>query len=187
MLTEFDKLRRDYQEHQYEIHAKLVAIMSDRLTVHCRALNVSRSFSPFQYIPISLRVANQVLPNSVRTSQAVDWNSPRPESGVIEANKYMADLVKETATLHKVLSKYLQSHVVEHVMGQVLNAIEKRMSVELARVDVKKPEARERLLEDVAFLGRKMTALKNVEWKGEVRRKAAETPCGQWMTNFFVS
>lgn len=41
MLTEFDKLRRDYQEHQYEIHAKLVAIMSDRLTVHCRALAVS--------------------------------------------------------------------------------------------------------------------------------------------------
>ncbi|KDN53271.1 Vps54-domain-containing protein [Tilletiaria anomala UBC 951] len=38
MLTEFDKLKRDYQEHQYEIHAKLVAIMSDRLSVHCKAL-----------------------------------------------------------------------------------------------------------------------------------------------------
>lgn len=38
MLTEFDKLKRDYQEHQYEIHAKLVAIMSDRLEVHSRTL-----------------------------------------------------------------------------------------------------------------------------------------------------
>lgn len=38
MLTEFDKLRRDYQEHQHEIHAKLIAIMSDRLHVHSRTL-----------------------------------------------------------------------------------------------------------------------------------------------------
>ncbi|GAA6016584.1 hypothetical protein JCM11491_006004 [Sporobolomyces phaffii] len=39
MLTEFDKLKRDYQEHQNEIHAKLVAIMSDRLIVHSRTLD----------------------------------------------------------------------------------------------------------------------------------------------------
>ncbi|GAA5998853.1 hypothetical protein JCM5350_000108, partial [Sporobolomyces pararoseus] len=38
MLTEFDKLKRDYQEHQNEIHFKLVAIMSDRLIVHSRTL-----------------------------------------------------------------------------------------------------------------------------------------------------
>jgi vacuolar protein sorting-associated protein 54 len=40
MLIEFDKLKRDYQEHQYEIHAKLVAIMADRLAVHCKTLQV---------------------------------------------------------------------------------------------------------------------------------------------------
>lgn len=38
MLVEFDKLKRDYQEHQNEIYAKLVAIMGDRLTVHCKTL-----------------------------------------------------------------------------------------------------------------------------------------------------
>ena len=43
MLTEFDKLKRDYQEHQNEIHFKLVAIMSDRLIVHSRTLEVSSS------------------------------------------------------------------------------------------------------------------------------------------------
>lgn len=41
MLIEFDKLKRDYQEHQNEIHAKLVAIMADRLAVHCGELRVS--------------------------------------------------------------------------------------------------------------------------------------------------
>ncbi|KZT39716.1 Vps54-domain-containing protein [Sistotremastrum suecicum HHB10207 ss-3] len=38
MLIEFDKLKRDYQEHQNEIHSKLVGIMSDRLQVHCKSL-----------------------------------------------------------------------------------------------------------------------------------------------------
>jgi vacuolar protein sorting-associated protein 54 len=46
MLVEFDKLKRDYQEHQNEIHAKLVAIMADRLAVHCSSLRV-RIFQPF--------------------------------------------------------------------------------------------------------------------------------------------
>ena len=40
MLIEFDKLKRDYQEHQNEIHAKLVAIMADRLAAHAKSLQV---------------------------------------------------------------------------------------------------------------------------------------------------
>lgn len=40
MLVEFDKLKRDYQEHQHEIQDKLVVIMGDRLAVHCRSLQV---------------------------------------------------------------------------------------------------------------------------------------------------
>lgn len=38
ILVDFDKLKRDCQEHQNEIHAKLVAIMGDRLSVHCQTL-----------------------------------------------------------------------------------------------------------------------------------------------------
>ena len=41
MLVEFDKLKRDYQEHQNEIHQKLIAIMGDRLSAHIKALHVS--------------------------------------------------------------------------------------------------------------------------------------------------
>ena len=32
---------QDYQEHQNEIHAKLIAIMGDRLSAHIRSLQVS--------------------------------------------------------------------------------------------------------------------------------------------------
>lgn len=38
ILVDFDKLKRDCQEHQNEIHGKLVAIMGDRLAVHCKSL-----------------------------------------------------------------------------------------------------------------------------------------------------
>ncbi|CAG8621600.1 13009_t:CDS:10, partial [Racocetra persica] len=37
MLTEFDRIKRDYINHQSEIHAKLVSIMNDRLVVHLRS------------------------------------------------------------------------------------------------------------------------------------------------------
>jgi vacuolar protein sorting-associated protein 54 len=40
MLIEFDKLKRDYQEHQNEIHSKLISIMGDRLQIHSKALQV---------------------------------------------------------------------------------------------------------------------------------------------------
>lgn len=43
-----------------------------------------------------------------KTLQAVDWSVPR--DGV---NEYMTVLVKETVTLHKVLSRYLQEGVLE--------------------------------------------------------------------------
>lgn len=38
MLIEFDKMKRDLQEHQHEVHMKLIAIMSDRINQHMKAL-----------------------------------------------------------------------------------------------------------------------------------------------------
>ncbi|SPO23849.1 uncharacterized protein UTRI_03620_B [Ustilago trichophora] len=153
MLTEFDKLRRDFQEHQYEIHAKLVAIMSDRLTVHCRTLS------------------------------AIDWNAEKPaandqeEDGTKDAepNKYAADLVKETATLHKVLSKYLQAVVVEHVIGQVLRSIDARIAQEFEKVPVQNHHALDRMQTDARYLGTKLSALKHVEWKDEALQQVLAT------------
>lgn len=70
---------QDYQEHQNEIHAKLIAIMGDRLSAHVKSLH------------------------------AVDWTKPKADG----PNNYMELLVKETVTLHKVLSRYLPVQVVE--------------------------------------------------------------------------
>ncbi|KAJ7085793.1 Vps54-like protein-domain-containing protein, partial [Mycena belliarum] len=127
MLVEFDKLKRDYQEHQNEIHAKLIAIMGDRLSTH------------------------------IRTFQSVDWSAP--PAGV---NSYMSVLVRETVTLHKVLSRHLSVAVVEDVMTQVFAAINHRLSEEYAKLVLPSEEARKGLLADARYLNQKLSELKNV-------------------------
>ncbi|KAJ6630546.1 Vps54-like protein-domain-containing protein [Mycena sp. CBHHK59/15] len=127
MLIEFDKLKRDYQEHQNEIHAKLIAIMGDRLSTH------------------------------IRTFQTVDWSVP-----CVGVNAYMTVLVRETVTLHKVLSRHLSVAVVEDVMAQVFAAINHRLSEEYAKLVLPNEDARKGLLADVRFLHQKLSELKNV-------------------------
>lgn len=131
MLIEFDKLKRDYQEHQYEIHSKLVAIMSDRLTVHCRALG------------------------------DIVWNE---ESDGTDPIKPVADLAKETTTLHKVLCRYSQSSVVEQVIGQVLFAIDKRLATEFQKVEVTEEAAWRKMKIAKEFFDDKFGGLKYVQW-----------------------
>ncbi|KAJ3891575.1 vacuolar protein sorting-associated protein 54 [Lentinula edodes] len=131
MLIEFDKLKRDYQEHQHEIHAKLIAIMGDRLSAHIKSLQ----------------------------ARTINWNVPPAGSGV---NDYIELLVKETVTLHKVLSRYLSAAVVEDVMSQVFAAINHRLSEEYSKIELPHAEAKSRLLEDVKFLHQKLSALKTI-------------------------
>lgn len=131
ILVEFDKLKRDYQEHQYEIHAKLVAIMGDRLAVHCAAL------------------------------QEIDWEAERDVKA--GPNGYMQTLVKETATLHKVLYKYLPGSALETVMLQVLSAINSRLAEEYGKITAKSDAAKERILEDARFMKGKFSELKGLE------------------------
>jgi len=129
MLVEFDKLKRDYQEHQHEIHAKLVVIMGDRLSVHCRSL------------------------------QEIKWDVATTDPG---PSVYMETLVKETTTLHKVLSKYLAAPAVELVMSQVLAAINHRLSEEFGKIELGTHDAKERLLRDVRYLHDKLGGLRHV-------------------------
>ncbi|KAH7910760.1 Vps54-like protein-domain-containing protein [Hygrophoropsis aurantiaca] len=129
MLVEFDKLKRDFQEHQNEIHSKLIAIMGDRISAHVKSL------------------------------QAVNWEAPNQKQG---SNDYMELLVKETVTLHKVLSRYLSAPVVEYVMSQVFAAINHRLSEEYTGIELLTQEAKDRLLVDARYLHEKLSVLKNV-------------------------
>ena len=102
----------------------------------------------------------------IRTLQTVKWDVPKEGGGI---NDYMELLVKETVTLHKVLSRYLSISVVEvcyllmrsagevlivyvtlyvtfsqYVMTQVFAAINHRLSEEYANIDLPSLEAKER-------------------------------------------
>lgn len=46
----------------------------------------------------------------INSLQSVDWNTPPANPGI---NDYMEVLVKETVTLHKLLSRYLAVPIVE--------------------------------------------------------------------------
>lgn len=75
----------------------------------------------------------------------------------------MEGLVKENITLHKVLSRFLQSETVEFIMGQVFSALDARLKEEYGKIDVKSDAARQRLLADAAYLRTKLGELKGLE------------------------
>ncbi|WFD43810.1 hypothetical protein MPSI1_002475 [Malassezia psittaci] len=137
LLTEFDKLQRDFTEHQNEIHAKLVAIMSDRIQVHAKALSNSN-----------------------------DWNAPFLEDET-PASHPVQDLVRETGTLHRVMTQYLDMDAIQNILSKVCQAMDSSLSSSLSRVDVKSIEAHKRMQKDVDYIASKMQALHQNAWKGD--------------------
>ncbi|OJA18755.1 hypothetical protein AZE42_01632 [Rhizopogon vesiculosus] len=94
-----------------------------------------------------------------KLKRSVDWERPKQGESV---NDYMELLVKETVTLHKVLSRYLTAPVVEFVMSQVVAAINHRLSEEYSKIDLQSQEAKDRMLADAHYLQEKFSVLKNV-------------------------
>lgn len=74
--------------------------MGDRISAHVKSLQVSHT-------PL---VCDYELSIVITCWQAVSWEIPRQGDGVSD---YMELLVKETVTLHKVLSRYLSALIVE--------------------------------------------------------------------------
>ncbi|KAF3932995.1 hypothetical protein ABW20_dc0104522 [Dactylellina cionopaga] len=130
ILADFDRIKRNYQEHQSEIHSKLISIMSDRLMAHVRNIR-----------------------------QTIDWDGPGAVEG--KSNQYMETLVKETSTLHKVLSKHLSEDVLGSIMGPVFAIYKKRLSEAYAGVIVKTDVGKGRMLRDAQFFKDRMAKLEN--------------------------
>ncbi|KAJ3343507.1 hypothetical protein HDU93_008166 [Gonapodya sp. JEL0774] len=86
LLGDFDKKIKDLQDHQIQIHQKLVSIMNERLVVHRRIL---------------------------QNTNWDDWSSTPGSEDSSKPSNYMQALVKDLMTLHKVLSKYLQAETLK--------------------------------------------------------------------------
>ena len=111
IMTEFDKVRRLYAEHQSGIQDKLVEIMSGRATTHVNAM------------------------------KKIQWDDA---SQGAEVSLYMETLVKETTTLHKVLSKHLPEGTVEIVMEPVFASYKKQWTNAFKGAEVRTEQGKER-------------------------------------------
>lgn len=113
LMTEFDKVKRLYQEHQSGINDKLVDIMGGRATTH------------------------------VNIMKKIDWDTT---SNTQAANAYMETLVKETTTLHKVLSKHLPELTVRTIMEPVFASYRQQWGKAFEDVEVNTVAGKERYL-----------------------------------------
>ncbi|KNE68768.1 hypothetical protein AMAG_13408 [Allomyces macrogynus ATCC 38327] len=139
-LTEYDRVLKDYADHQQGVYAKLVAIMEERVMFHCHAFG------------------------------AVDWESqPVPDEHAATLpppTPSMEALVKETTTLHKVLSRYLPGETLRSVMQAVFRAYSVHLEHEVQGIRLYSVAAKNALLIDVQFFIRKLNALEGVDGPG---------------------
>lgn len=111
LMTEFDKMKRGYQEHQEGINDKLIEIMSGRAAVH------------------------------VNSMKRVDWDATTNPKVV---NGYMETLVKETTTLHKVLSKHLPDTNVQMIMYPVFSSYKEQWGNAFQDIKIKSQAGKSR-------------------------------------------
>ena len=111
LMTEFDKLKRLYQDHQSGIHDKLVDIMSSRAASH------------------------------VNSMKKIEWERVSDNA---TANDYMLTLVKETTTLHKVLSKHLPESTVRMIMVPVMQSYREQWGKAFGELEVKNQAGKDR-------------------------------------------
>lgn len=107
LMVEFDKVRRLYQEHHYGVHDKFVEIMSGRASTH------------------------------VGNMKKISWDVPMKDPQQPTVNAYMETLVRETLTLHKVLSKYLPEMTIGMIMDPVFNSYRDQLGTGFRDVEVK--------------------------------------------------
>ncbi|KAF8974106.1 hypothetical protein BGZ46_009779 [Entomortierella lignicola] len=134
MLTEFDRILRDFQEHQNEIHGKLVTIMTERLALHMRSMT-----NP-----------------AVVDYDALNKPAQQLANGGGNVNAFMDGLVKDAITLHKVLSRFLPAASMRRVIDEVLQIFTTRLEEEIQKLPITTPLGKTRLQADVAYFGQKL-------------------------------
>ncbi|CAO1601089.1 hypothetical protein XANCAGTX0491_004753 [Xanthoria calcicola] len=127
LTTNFDKVKRLYQQHQDGVHEKFVEIMSARASAHVNAM------------------------------KKINWDAPVKDAQAV--NPYMETLIKETLTLHKVLSKFLPEMTIRMIMDPVFNSYREQLSKGFLDVEVKTSAGKSRMLHDIENLQSRMGKL----------------------------
>ena len=84
----------------------------------------------------------------VNAMKKTNWSASSPTNAV---SPYMETLVKETTTLHKVLSKHLPEMTVRAIMEPVFVSYREQWAKAFREVDVKTASGKERMLRDADY------------------------------------
>lgn len=129
LMGEFDKVKRLYQEHQNSIYDKLVEIMSGRAAAH------------------------------TKTMKGLDWDRPPAGEGEATVDVFMETLVKETVTLHRVLSKHLPEGTVLYIMKQIFESYKVQFGKALQGMEVQQDHGIKRMEEDMGYLHSRLSKM----------------------------
>lgn len=148
LMTDFDKMKREYQEHQAGIHDKFVDIMSGRATYN------------------------------VKLMKNIDWDAS-PNGGA-SVNGYMETTVKETTTLHRVLSRHLPNMSVQMIMDPVFESYKEQFGKAIQEVEVRTVSGKESILRDTEYFNSGISKLDGGADLGSyLVRMAREKPVAQ--------
>ncbi|ATY60690.1 Vps54-like protein [Cordyceps militaris] len=142
LMGEFDKIRRLLQEHQSNIHQKLVEIMNGRAILHSKGM------------------------------KTIQWH--KDDEGA-SAHAYMETLVRETVTLHKVLTKHLPENVIQAIMVPVFSGYKEVLGSAFRDAEAKNKAGQQSMLRDVELF---KSTLGGLDEFGDV---------GEYLTNIVKS
>ncbi|KAI9846329.1 MAG: hypothetical protein M1837_004182 [Sclerophora amabilis] len=93
----------------------------------------------------------------VKNMQKIVWDTSSSADQAV--NTYMADLVKETSTLHRVLSKHLPDATVKAVMVPIFESYKEQWGKAFGEAPVRSLEGKTRMLRDAGFMKTKLGKL----------------------------
>ncbi|KAK5112287.1 hypothetical protein LTR85_011559 [Meristemomyces frigidus] len=140
VLAEFDRMKRVYQDHQSGIHDKLVEILKTRSLAHVKAMR------ELDY----------------------DAETPADQADKPAVSPFMETLTRETAILHRVLSRHLADFDVNIVMRRIADGFAEQWPKVFAEVRVESRQGEQRLVRDAEAFEAK---LGRIEGFGEVGRE----------------
>ncbi|KAJ3022304.1 hypothetical protein HKX48_006491 [Thoreauomyces humboldtii] len=138
LLGDFDRLLRDYREHQAQLYSKLLSIMED----HCIA--------------------------QADRLQAIDWDNPEPSqmSTTNACSVPMLQIITQTVNLHNILTRYLPQDNMRSMMGSVFKAYNQCLGDKLNSINLFTGAGKNRLLMDVQYLIQRLASLDGLDGPG---------------------
>ena len=138
LLGDFDRLCKDYCDHQNELHTKLISIMQDRLVMQIQKLLI------------------------------IQWDNPDSKDMSTETNVSisMTNLVKDTVNLYKVIIKTLPLKTSRFIMNEIFCNYNKKLEEELKKIDFFTSGGKSRLLAEVQYLIEALSALEDIDGPG---------------------